>query len=67
MKSHTILLRPTQRVNHPLVQSMPPVSHLVALWLSDEQLQYLLCGACVQVTLVLLNMVSECQSCDAGD
>ena len=52
MKSPVILRRPAQDVNHPFVQRIPPISHLVAT-LVIRLLQY--CSSCVQVTLILLN------------
>ena len=53
MKSHTILLHPTWDRNHPFVQCFPPVSHSVAVWVTDRLLWFL--SACAQVTLLLSN------------
>lgn len=53
MKSHAFLIRPAQDVNHPFVQQIPPIRHLVATLVIRSLSQY--CSAYVQVTLILFN------------
>ena len=55
MKSHPVLLCPARDANHPFVQHIPTVSHVLAVLVirSDQLWRYH--SACVQVTLILLN------------
>ena len=70
MKPHAVLLHLAWDVNHPLVQCahagcVPAVSHLVPLLVTGRRLEY--GSACVQVTLILLKIMSpEHKSSDAG-
>ena len=65
MKSYAFPLCPAWDVNHPFVQHILPLSHLVAV--SVIRSTVLVPQCCVQVTLNLLTNVSKHKGSDAGN